>query len=113
MTLQPNRAHLYIYVVVLLPLLLVGQATLSAQATVDVTEITPNLLVFSTTAGNVVASVGKDGAFLVGTPTTASTPRSAAYLRHERSLLFGIWLSHRRTPVIPKATLAGNIAGLS
>jgi len=80
MTLQPNRAKLPIHVVVLLPLLLLGQATLSAQATVDVTEIMPNLLVISTTGGNVVASVGKDGAFLVGTPTTASTPQISSIL---------------------------------
>jgi len=38
-----------------------------------VTEITPELLVFATTAGNVVASVGPDGALHVGTPTAAST----------------------------------------
>lgn len=37
-------------------------------------EITPNLPVFSTTDG-VVASVGRDGAFLVGTPTAASTSK--------------------------------------
>ena len=44
------------------------------------TEITPKLLVFSTTAGNVVASVGPDGAFLVGTPPIASTPRISSIL---------------------------------
>jgi cyclase len=47
---------------------------------VSVTEITPALLVFSTTAGNVVASVGPDGAFLVGTPPAASTPRISSIL---------------------------------
>jgi cyclase len=56
------------------------RVALAAQATVGVTEITPNLLVFSTTAGNVVASVGKDGAFLVGTPPAASTPQISAIL---------------------------------
>jgi cyclase len=44
-----------------------------AQEKVGVTEISPGLLVFSTSAGNVVASVGPDGALLVGIPSTAST----------------------------------------
>ena len=52
---------------------LVGCSSASAQETVSVTEITPDVLVFVTTAGNVVASVGPDGALLVGTPA-ASTP---------------------------------------
>jgi hypothetical protein len=63
---------------VLLGLLLAleGHGAFGAQQdAVGVTEITPTLLVFSTTAGNVVASVGPDGALLVGTPPTASTPR--------------------------------------
>jgi cyclase len=54
-------------------LLLVGRFAFGAQETVGVTEIAPNLLVFSTTGGNVVASVGPDGALLVGTPSAAST----------------------------------------
>jgi len=44
-----------------------------AQERVTVTEITPSVLVFATSAGNVVASVGPDGALLVGTPSPAST----------------------------------------
>jgi len=44
-----------------------------AQESVGVTEITPNVLVFATRAGNVVASVGSDGALLVGTPSADST----------------------------------------
>jgi len=47
---------------------------LMAQEQVAVTEVTPNVLVFATSNGNVVASVGPDGALLVGTPTAASTP---------------------------------------
>src|SRR5579862_3646465 len=46
-----------------------------AQDGATVTEINPGLLVFSTAAGNVVASVGPDGALLVGTPSAASTPQ--------------------------------------
>jgi hypothetical protein len=64
-----------IYALVALSFLLVGNVALVAQAVVNVTEIAPNLLVFSTTAGNVVTSVGKDGSFLVGTPPAASTPQ--------------------------------------
>src|SRR5580658_6795150 len=63
----------------LLPLLLFGFLLVSmagvAQDGASVAEITPGLLVFSTAAGNVVASVGPDGALLVGTPSAASTPR--------------------------------------
>ena len=44
-----------------------------AQETVAVTEITPNVLVFATKGGNVVASVGPDGGLLVGTPSAEST----------------------------------------
>src|SRR5437660_1592814 len=40
----------------------------NAQEAVSVTEVTPEVLVFATTAGNVVTSVGPDGALLVGTP---------------------------------------------
>jgi cyclase len=44
------------------------------------TEITPNLLVFTTENGNVLASVGPDGALIVGTPSAASTPRIISVL---------------------------------
>jgi cyclase len=57
-----------------------------AQDGATVTEITPGLLVFSTAAGNVVASVGPDGALLAGTPSAASTPRISSILAgHTRS----------------------------
>jgi cyclase len=52
---------------------LMGRPAIDAEENVGVTEITPGLLVFTTKAGNVVASVGPDGALLVGTPATAST----------------------------------------
>jgi cyclase len=68
----------------LLPLLLFGFVLVSpagvAQDGASVTDITPGLLVFSTAAGNVVASVGPDGALLVGTPSAASTPRISSIL---------------------------------
>lgn len=49
-------------------------AATNAQEQPAVTQVTPNVLVFATTSGNVVASVGPDGALLVGTPSAASTP---------------------------------------
>lgn len=52
-----------------------AMAPARAQERIRVTQITPNVLVFATSAGNVVASVGPDGALLVGTPSAASTPQ--------------------------------------
>jgi hypothetical protein len=52
---------------------LTGKSAVSAQERVEVTEISANVLVFATNSGNVVASVGPDGALLVGTPSAAST----------------------------------------
>lgn len=50
------------------------------EENVGVTEITPNVLVFATSAGNVVASIGPDGALLVGTLSAASTERISSIL---------------------------------
>lgn len=44
-----------------------------AQETVGITQITPNVLVFATRTGNVIALVGPDGALLIGTPSADST----------------------------------------
>lgn len=52
----------------------------SPQETVGVTEVTPTVLVFSTSTGNVVASVGPEGALLIGAPPVASTDRINAEL---------------------------------
>jgi len=61
------RVALYKFLAVVL-LASVVVVVSSAQEKVGVTEITPNVLVFSTTAGNVVACVGPDGAlYLRGT----------------------------------------------
>ncbi|MGC1265840.1 MAG: hypothetical protein WA853_06125 [Candidatus Acidiferrum sp.] len=46
---------------------------LLGQEQPGVTEISPTLFVFSTASGNVVASIGPDGALLLGTPSAAST----------------------------------------
>ncbi len=59
---------------------LAGNAAAGAQERVDVTEITPDVLVFATSSGNVVASVGPDGALLVGTPSAASTAQISSIL---------------------------------
>lgn len=53
-------------------LLLLPQLAASGEK-LGITEITPTTLVFSTPGGNVVASVGPDGALLVGTPSASST----------------------------------------
>jgi hypothetical protein len=66
----------------LIPLIvgLTGKSAAAAQELVTVTEITPNVLVFATSSGNVVASVGPDGALLIGTPSAASTAQIGAML---------------------------------
>lgn len=67
---------------VLIPLVLglIGKSVAGTQDVVSTTEITPKLLVFATSSGNVVASVGPDGALLVGTPSVASTPQISSIL---------------------------------
>ncbi len=78
-------------IIILMPcvsFLTVSSATSGAQETVGVTEVTPELLVFATAAGNVVASVGPDGALLVGTPAAAAGwgRRGAFVAMHENAL---------------------------
>jgi cyclase len=57
-----------------------GKSAYCAQDPLGVTEITPNLLVFATDNGNVLASVGPDGALIVGTPPVTSTPQISSVL---------------------------------
>jgi cyclase len=66
--------------ILLLSLGSMGKSAYCAQDPVGVTEITPNLLVFATDNGNVLASVGPDGALIVGTPPAASTPQISSVL---------------------------------
>lgn len=57
-----------------------------AQETVGIIEITPSVLVFATRTGNVIASVGPDGALLIGTPSVESTARISSELaNHTKS----------------------------
>jgi hypothetical protein len=58
--------------VIILLAVLTASRTIAAEVTI--TEVTSNVLVFGTSTGNVVASVGPDGALLVGVPSNASTP---------------------------------------
>ena len=45
----------------------------ACEEQVAITEISPTVLVVATSSGNVVVSVGADGAVLIGTPSAAST----------------------------------------
>jgi hypothetical protein len=59
---------------------LAGQSAAQNQEAIGVTEITPRVLVFATSSGNVIASVGPDGALLIGTPSAASTAQISSML---------------------------------
>jgi hypothetical protein len=74
MTLFQSCVLLRMTVAMSLVLALLACYPTSAQEPVRVSEIAPEVLVFATEAGNVVASVGPDGTLLVGTPPAASTP---------------------------------------
>jgi len=80
-TLRQTCALLGVITLIPVTLALAGRSAVGAEESVGVTEITPELLVFTTTTGNVVASVGHDGALLVGTPSTASTSYISNLLR--------------------------------
>jgi cyclase len=66
----PNMKRLFISLVLLYGSLCRAEST---SVPVEVTEVGPNLLVFATSSGNVIASVGEDGVLLIGTPSAAST----------------------------------------
>ncbi|HEX3684428.1 MAG TPA: hypothetical protein VHU83_17970 [Bryobacteraceae bacterium] len=67
---------------VFLSLLLLGSTSrlIGAGENPVVAEISPTLLVFATSSGNVIASVGADGVLLVGTPSADSTAAIAELL---------------------------------
>lgn len=54
----------------------------------SITQIAPNLVVFSTPKGNVIASIGPDGAFLVGTPWIVTTPEISSILSRRTKAVF-------------------------
>jgi len=79
MLMFPRRTGLLTRTIAFLLLLLfagIGRT----QETVGVTEITPNVVVFATKTGNVIALVGPDGALLIGTPSADSTARISSEL---------------------------------
>jgi cyclase len=76
---KSQRRYKYLGITILL-WALGSMAAYCAQNPTAVTEITPNLLVFATDNGNVLASVGADGALIVGTPSAASTAQISSVL---------------------------------
>lgn len=52
----------------------------NAVEVVAVTQVTPNVLIFATSSGNVVTSIGPDGALLIGTPSVESTAEISSIL---------------------------------
>jgi hypothetical protein len=77
--------------VLLLLIGLMNAAIAFTQENVGVTEVAPHVLVFATSTGNVVASVGDDGALLVGTPSAASTHKSVAFWLAGPRILCAMW----------------------
>jgi|ERR1700730_2019293 len=76
------RSRFRLRAILLMPLVLgvMCKFTIAAKEAVKMAEIAPNLLVFETVAGNVVVSVGPDGALLIGTPSKSSTARISSVL---------------------------------
>src|SRR5690349_9950885 len=68
-----RRVLLCVLSLIVLAVGLIGNADAGTQDSAEITEISPNVVVFATSSGNVVASIGTDGALLVGTPSVAST----------------------------------------
>jgi hypothetical protein len=63
-------------------------ALVASSQTVTIREFSPSMLIFQTASGNVAASVGPDGALLIGTPSLESTPEiSAALAKRTKSPL--------------------------
>jgi hypothetical protein len=101
-----RRFHRLILLVFFLGLM--GALTTAAQEIVSVTEISPQVLVFATSTGNVVASVGPDGALLIGTPSAASTaPIEAILATHTKSPVRYVVIAPE-DPSSPKATQVGD-----
>jgi hypothetical protein len=75
-----RRVLLCVLKLVALAVGLIGDADADTHDRAEITEISPNVLVFATSSGNVVASIGSDGALLVGTPSAASTEQISSIL---------------------------------
>ncbi len=76
------RSSILVRVVRLVALVMgfLSNVVANTQDDVDITQISPNVLVFATGSGNVVASIGPDGTLLVGTPSVASTAQISTIL---------------------------------
>ena len=61
-------------------LLAVSRLASAQNTALTITEIKPDVLVFSTASGNVIASVGPDGFLVVGTPAASDTEAIRAEL---------------------------------
>lgn len=68
-----SRSSLPRYLAVFAVLLAASSAASAQNTTPTFTEIKPDVLVFSASTGNVIASVGPDGFLLVGTPAASDT----------------------------------------
>lgn len=83
---RPNtlKIHrLWILPAVLLAVFLIvdeSTITIGSEEPVGITEVTSSVLVLSTSAGNIIASIGSDGALLVGEFSTVSTPLISSIL---------------------------------
>jgi cyclase len=72
MTMTTSRSSLT-YLVVFVFVLAACSLASSQNATLSITEIKPDVVVFSTPSGNVIASVGPDGFLILGTPAASDT----------------------------------------
>lgn len=63
-------------------LVLCGSECFASTPGAAVSDITPNVVLFSTSNGNVVCSVGPDGALLLGTPSVDSAEAISQELRN-------------------------------
>jgi hypothetical protein len=80
MLILPTRTRLRTVLLSMILLRLIHISPVNAQEPMSVTEISPQVLVFATSTGNVVAAIGPDGALLIGTPSAVSTAPISAVL---------------------------------
>jgi hypothetical protein len=111
MTFRQTCALLGVIALIPVTVALMGQSAVRAQENVSVTEITPELLVFTTAAGNVVASVGPVALYSSGRPQLQARPTSVNSLRVEPNRLFDMWSFRPRTQHILRGMADGDNAG--
>ena len=95
-----DRSRVFRQGTLVLAVVVASFGTAMARDTVGMTEITSTVIVFSTTAGNVIACVGTDGALLVGTPSAASTSDiNAALSERTKSALRYVVIAPEDPPI--------------